>query len=106
MQKEKMQEILNRLTAAETIIISRHIRPDGDAVGSSLGLAEILRVSFPEKRIFVDNEDFFENLAYLGDEGERPTDKDYENATVVTVDSATKDRISNKRYAMGKELIK
>ena len=106
MQKENMQEILNRLSAADTVIISRHVRPDGDAVGSSLGLAEILRASFPEKRIFVDNEDFFESLAYLGSEGERPTDKDYESATVVTVDCATKDRISNSRITQGRELIK
>ncbi len=106
MQKKKLQEIFDRLAAAETIIISRHIHPDGDAVGSSLGLAEILRASFPEKRIFVDNEDFYENLAYLGSEGEHPTDEDYKTATVVTVDCATKSRISNKRAFAGRELIK
>jgi len=106
MQAKKMQEILNRFLKAETIIISRHARPDGDAVGSSLGLAEILRVSFPEKRIFADNEDFYDSLAYLGSEGAHPTDEDYQNATVVTVDCATVDRISNKRYSMGRELIK
>ncbi len=106
MQTEKMREILDHLRAANTIIISRHVRPDGDAVGSSLGLAEILRVSFPEKRIFADNEDFYESLAYLGSEGDRPTDADYAGATVVTVDCATSDRISNRRFSMGKELIK
>lgn len=106
MQIEKMQEILNRFVKARIIIISRHVRPDGDAVGSSLGLAEILRASFPEKRIFLDNEDFYESLAYLGSEGERPTNADYQSATVVTVDCATTDRISNKRFSAGRELIK
>ena len=106
MQKEEMQKILEHLRAAKTVIISRHVRPDGDAVGSSLGLAEILRASYPEKKIFIDNEDLFENLAYLGSEGDRPTDADYAGATVVTVDCATRDRISNKRIFMGRELIK
>ena len=99
-------QILNSLRAAKTIILSRHIRPDGDAVGSSLGLAEILRASFPEKSVFVDNEDRYESLAYLGDEGEHPTDADYREATVVVVDSGTQERISNKRYSTGRELIK
>ena len=106
MQIKEMQEILSRLRTAKTVIISRHGRPDGDAIGSSLGLAEILRASFPEKLIFVDNEDWDDKLAYLGSEGERPTDEDFRGATVVTVDTATRDRISSKRYALGKELIK
>ena len=33
------------------IIIHRHKNPDGDALGSQLGLAGILRENFPEKEI-------------------------------------------------------
>lgn len=106
MQKKELRDIFDCLRQSNTVIISRHVRPDGDAVGSSLGLAEILRASFPEKRIFVDNEDYYESLAYLGSEGNHPTDADYEGATVVTVDSANIDRVSNKRVSRGRILIK
>ncbi|MBR5739594.1 MAG: bifunctional oligoribonuclease/PAP phosphatase NrnA [Lachnospiraceae bacterium] len=98
--------ILSEIKAAETIIISRHKRPDGDAVGSTMGLAEILRASFPDKRIFLDNEDYAEFTAFLGDEGPHPTDADYENALVIVIDTGTLDRISNKRVTNGKTLIK
>lgn len=44
------EEILTAIKEYQTIIIHRHQRPDPDALGSQVGLAEILRASFPEKR--------------------------------------------------------
>ncbi|MBO4375394.1 MAG: bifunctional oligoribonuclease/PAP phosphatase NrnA [Lachnospiraceae bacterium] len=38
---------------AGTIAISGHVRPDGDCIGSSLGLANYLKKLYPEKRITV-----------------------------------------------------
>ena len=45
-------EILADIKQYDTIIIHRHVRPDPDAYGSQGGLAEILKASFPEKRIY------------------------------------------------------
>ena len=36
-------EIKNKIEQYDKIVILRHVRPDGDAVGSSLGLRDILR---------------------------------------------------------------
>lgn len=106
MNAEIKKKILEKIKSYETIIISRHKRPDGDAVGSTMGLYKMLRLTYPEKKIFLDNEDYSEYVAFLGDEGEHPTDKDYENALVIVLDTGTADRISNERYTLGKELIK
>ena len=106
MAKNVKKKILEKIRAYDTIVVSRHIRPDGDAVGSTMGLTGILRLSFPEKRIFLDNEDYSEYVAFLGDEGEHPTDEDYKNALVIVLDTATIDRVSNKRATLGKEIIK
>ena len=103
---ELKQAVLDRIISHETIIISRHKRPDGDAVGSTLGLARILRASFPDKHIFLDNEDYSDFVAFLGDEGEHPTDEDYTNALVIVIDTATIDRVSNSRAERGAFLIK
>ena len=43
--------ILEKIKTYENIIIVRHVKPDGDCMGSSLGLREILRASFPKKYI-------------------------------------------------------
>ena len=37
------EAILAELTAYDTIIIHRHSKPDGDALGSQLGLKHLLR---------------------------------------------------------------
>lgn len=104
---DKIKEsILCEIKKYDTIIISRHQRPDGDAVGSSLGLAKMLKASFPRKRIFVDNEDYSEYVAFLGSEGEHPTDDDYINALAIVVDTGNMQRISNKRVTLAKKLVK
>ena len=101
-----MQEIFERIAAADTIIITRHSRPDGDAVGSTLGLSAILRASFPAKRVFLDNDDRAEYLAFLGDEGPRPAPEDYAAATLIVLDTGTPDRIANARVFDAKCVIK
>ena len=60
MNIENMKRILDKIKEYDRIIIFRHKRPDGDAVGSTKGLREILRLSYPEKEILLLNADFLE----------------------------------------------
>ena len=45
------KQILDKIESYKTIIVSRHIRPDGDAIGSTKGLVKILRDTYPDKKI-------------------------------------------------------
>ena len=45
------QAILEKIKAYDTIIIHRHQRPDPDAIGSQVGLKEILKTNFPDKKV-------------------------------------------------------
>ncbi len=101
-----MQTILNKIKENDKIFIFRHFRPDGDAVGSSKGLAAILKLTYPEKRIYLQNADFSGYLAFLGGEDELMADEEYADALGIVVDTATADRISNKKYSLCRELIK
>ena len=87
-------------------MISRHIRPDGDAVGSTQGLAGMLRLSFPEKDIRVINSDYSDYVSFLGDEDGEADDAFYSDALVIVLDTATPDRVSNKKYTLGREKVK
>lgn len=98
--------ILDKIKAYNKIIISRHIRPDGDATGSSKGLCEMLKLTFPEKEIYLINEDYSEYMAFLGNEDTQLEDEQYNDALIIVLDTATADRISNKKYGLAKELIK
>lgn len=101
-----MQTILNKIKENDKIFIFRHFRPDGDAVGSSKGLAAILKLTYPEKKIYLQNADFSGYLSFLGGEDEILPDEEYADALGIVVDTATQDRISNKKYSLCRELIK
>ena len=106
MNTEKMQAILQKIKEYDRIIITRHFRPDGDAVGSTKGLWKILQLSFPEKEILLINEDYSEYLSFLGGESEPIADEKYADALGIVLDTGTIDRVSNKKITLCKELIK
>lgn len=100
------EQILQKIKDASCIIISRHIRPDGDAMGSSRGLARIIHATWPEKQVYVINSDQSDYLSFLGAEDDALADDMYAQALVIVLDTATPDRISNPKVHLGRELIK
>lgn len=106
MNKDTMQAILQKIKEYDRIIITRHFRPDGDAIGSSKGLHRILSLSFPEKEILLLNEDSSEYLSFLGGESAPIPDEKYADALCIVLDTGNVERISNKKYALCRELIK
>lgn len=98
------EEILATIKAFDQIIIHRHQRPDPDALGSQVGLAEILRASFPEKEIYQVGGPV-EGLDYLALMQTIPDDL-YKGALVIVTDTANAPRVSDQRYDQGAKLIK
>ena len=100
------REVLDTIKQYKKIIIFRHFRPDGDAIGSTKGLKRILELSFPEKEIVLQNCDFSDYLAFLGPEDELREDGFYADALGIVVDTATAARVSNKKFSLCKQVIK
>ena len=100
------RNVLETIKKYDRIIIFRHFRPDGDAVGSTKGLQRILQLSFPEKEIVLQNCDFSDYLSFLGGEDEPRDDSFYADALGIVIDTATAARVSNKRFSLCRELIK
>ena len=100
------REVLNTIKEFDRIIIFRHFRPDGDAVGSTKGLKRILQLSFPEKEIVLQNCDFCDYVSFLGDEDPLREDDFYADALGIVLDTATAARISNQKFSLCKKLIK
>lgn len=98
------QTILSTIDRYQTIIIHRHQRPDPDALGSQLGLREILRHNFPEKTILATGLDE-PSLAWMADM-DLVSDYDYQGALVIVTDTANQPRIDDQRYQQGDFLIK
>lgn len=98
------QTILSTIDRYQTIIIHRHQRPDPDALGSQLGLREILRHNFPQKNILATGLDE-PSLAWMADM-DLVSDHDYQGALVIVTDTANQPRIDDQRYQRGDFLIK
>lgn len=105
-QLQKMTQILEKIEQYDKIVISRHLRPDGDAIGSTKGLRGILKLTYPQKDIRLINSDKSDYLAFLGDEDEPVSDEWYSDALLIVIDTATQDRISNKKFPLAKETVK
>ena len=105
MNEEIKNKILHTIESYETIVVSRHIRPDGDAVGSTKGFTKILRDTFPEKKIYLTDEDFSDYLAFCGGEDSVPEEV-YKDALLIVIDTGTRKRISNSNYAKAQKIIK
>ena len=105
-EKESMKNILKKIKEYKKIIIFRHFRPDGDAVGSTKGLAAILKLTYPDKEIYLQNEDYSDYLAFLGGEDAPLPDEAFADALGIVLDTATQERISCKRFGLCKELVK
>lgn len=105
MNEKIKQQILQKIESYRKIAVSRHIRPDGDAIGSTNGLVKILRDTYPDKEIYLVNDDFSGRFAFLG--GEDTADGEAcDGALQIIIDTGTEDRISNRSYKKAKEIIK
>ncbi len=97
-------KIFNKIREYNTIIIHRHLRPDGDALGSQIGLKLAIQATFPSKCVKVVG-DTSERYNWIGlmDEVE---DTLYQDALVIVVDTGCEKLISDTRYKKAKYVIK
>lgn len=100
------QSILAKIKACDRILIFRHKRVDGDCVGASKGLKELIRASFPKKDVRIIDDEHSDYLAFLGPDDEAVLDEFYASALGIVVDVADTERISNQKFALCREIIK
>lgn len=98
------QQIIDTIKQYDTIIIHRHVRPDPDAYGSQCSLKEMIKLSFPEKKVYAVGEEdpslkFFARMDEIADDV-------YNGALVIVCDTANTERICDQRYSLGEKLIK
>ena len=103
---EVLQQIFDKIKQYDRIMLFRHIRNDGDCVGATKGLKAIISLTWPEKEVFLIDDDHAEYLDFLGEDDAPVADELYGAALGIVLDTGTDARISNKKYVLCKELIK
>ena len=92
------EQILELVVRYPRIILHRHKNPDGDALGSQLGLRHILRDSFPDKEILAVG-DMSDRYAFMVDSPlDTVPDEAYQNALAIVLDTSAKSLICDERY--------
>ena len=92
------EAIYQKIIEYDRIIIHRHTSPDGDALGSQIGLKHILRENFPAKQVYMVG-DGAGRYAFMEDSAmDEIPDSAYEGALAIILDTSAKALISDERY--------
>ncbi len=94
------EQILKLLNQYDRIIIHRHKNPDGDAIGSQVGLKHLILENLPGKEVFCVG-DAPRRYAFVEDsEPDEIPDEAYKGALAVILDLSAPELISDDRYRL------
>ena len=100
------EQVFAAIKSFDRIIIHRHKNPDGDALGSQIGLKHILKENFPEKEVYMVGDKagrygFMEDsvMDEIGDDL-------YCGALAVILDTSAKHLISDERYTLAEKTVR
>ncbi len=96
------EQILEQIKKYDTIIIHRHTNPDGDALGSQIGLKYIIKDNFPDKTVYVVG-DASKRYGFMDNcEMDDIPDSTYDDALSIVLDTSARSLISDERYTKAK----
>ena len=106
--KESYDKVLELINNYDKIVLFRHQSPDFDALGTQLGLYHWLKDNYPNKEVHVVGENHVTLTPRLYEEMEIIDDSWFDNNEflAVVMDTGDTKRISDKRYAKAKFIIK
>lgn len=99
-------QALELIKKYDTIIIHRHTSPDGDAIGSQVGLKHVILANFPNKTVYIVG-DLTKRYAFVEDwQPDDITNDTYNGALAILLDSAAPHLISDDRYALAEQTLR
>ncbi len=101
-----MQQIFEKIEQADSIMIFRHRRIDGDCVGASKGMKGLISLTWPEKKVYLIDDEKSEYLSFMGPDDDEVSDDVYRHSLGIVIDVGNHERISNPKYALCPFLIK
>ncbi len=99
------KQALELIGQYDKIIIHRHSHPDGDAIGSQLGLYHLIRDNFPQKTVYAVG-DIATRLPFIDVTFDELTDDDYRGALAVILDCGSSRLICDDRYRLAEKTLR
>jgi len=99
-------KILGKIKQYDKIIIHRHSNPDGDALGSQIGLRLLIEENFPEKKVYTVGDHAKRYSFMAGSKMDEIEDGVYEGALAIILDTSAKALISDERSTLAAETVR
>lgn len=99
------EELIEKIKEYDSIVIFGHVRPDGDCFGAQVGLKEIIKDNFINKKVYITGsglQEFFDLLDHM----DIIDDKIISSSLAIMIDSSSLDRYEDQRFVLAKEKIK
>ena len=96
------ERILQKIKEHDTVIIHRHSKPDGDALGSQIGLKHLILDNFPDKKVYVVGDGAGRFSFMDGATMDEVNDETYTNALAIVLDSGAEHLVSDERWKTAK----
>lgn len=92
------EQALKVIADYPVIVIHRHSNPDGDAMGSQIGLKKIIEANYPDKKVYAVG-DAAGRYAFMADSTmDEIPDSVYDGALAIILDTSARKLISDERY--------
>lgn len=99
-------QALQLIKKYDTIIIHRHANPDGDAIGSQVGMQQLIKANFPGKTVYIVGDDPKRYAFMDGSAPNAVADNAYKDALAIILDTSVRTMISDNRYEQAKETLR
>lgn len=99
-------QVFAAIQSHDRIIIHRHKNPDGDALGSQIGLKHILKENFPQKEVYMVGDDAGRYGFMEDSRMDEVPDALYSGALAVILDTSARHLISDERYPMAEKTVR
>ncbi len=104
--KAMFEKIIEKIKEYQRIIIHRHKNPDGDALGSQIGLKSMIADAYPEKEVYMVG-DMTARFAFMdGAVMDEIPDEYYNDALAIVLDTSASALISDERYKNAKDTVR
>lgn len=94
------ESIISLIEQYDTIIIHRHSKPDGDALGSQIGLMHLIKDNYKDKKVLCVGDGAGRYAFMQKSESDTVRDEDYEGALAIILDTSARALISDERYTL------
>ena len=101
-----LTQIFDAIEKSSSIMLFRHRRIDCDCVGATKGPKGIIEATWPEKKVYIIDNERSEYLSFMGPDDEEVDDEVNKSSLGIVIDVGNAERISNQKYFLCSPIIK